>query len=194
MEERGQANRVDSPARILLVDDETPFRTALKRQLAVRGYEILDVDNGEDAIKAVRHESPEVVVLDQKMPKVDGIQTLKEIKKIRPEVQVIMLTGHGSIESARMTGKYDVFKYLPKPCPVEELVNYIEAARQERVYALARHEIPEVKRTSLRSWLIGSHNARPGVMILGALLFAVLYFMPTPARLPWGGNRSERAV
>ncbi len=176
-------NHGDSQPRILLADDEDAFRTALKKQLAVRGYEVLDVDNGEDAIKAVRHKSPEVVVLDQKMPKMDGIQTLKEIKKIRPEVQVIMLTGHGSIESARMTGRHDVFKYLPKPCPVEELVDYIEAARQERVYALARHEIPETQRKSIKSWLVGSHNARPGVMILGALLFAALYFMPAPDRL-----------
>ena len=61
---------------------------------------MLDVSNGEDAIKTVRHENPQVVILDQKMPGMDGIQTLKEIKKVRPEVQVIMLTGHGSIESA----------------------------------------------------------------------------------------------
>ncbi len=173
----------DSQPKILLVDDEDAFRAALSKQLTVRGYEVLDVDNGEEAIKVVRHELPEVVVLDQKMPKMDGIQTLKEIKKIRPEVQVIMLTGHGSIESARMTGKHDVFKYLPKPCPVEELVNYIEAARQERVYALARQEIPEIQRKNVKAWLIGSHNARPGVMILGALLFAALYFMPAPDRL-----------
>ena len=112
----------DSQPRILLVDDEDAFREPLKRQLAVRGYDVLDVDNGEDAVRSVRHESPEVVVLDQKMPNVDGIQTLKEIKKIRPEVQVIMLTGHGSIESARETGKHDVFHYLQKPCAVDELI------------------------------------------------------------------------
>ena len=183
MQERSGGKHTESRPRILLVDDEDAFRGSLKKQLMVRGYDVLDVDNGEDALKIVRHELPEVVVLDQKMPKMDGIQTLKEIKKLKPEVQVIMLTGHGSIESARMTGKHDVFKYLPKPCPVEELVNYIEAARQERVYALARHEIPEIQRRSIKSWLIGSHNARPGVMILGALLFAALYFMPAPDRL-----------
>ena len=141
------------------------------------------MDNGEDALRAVRHESPEVVVLDQKMPKVDGIQTLKEIKKIRPEVQVIMLTGHGSIESARETGKHDVFHYLQKPCPLDELIDYIEAARQERVYAMARHEIPAIQRTSLWKWLVGSHNARPGFILLGVLLFSAIAFMPTPDRM-----------
>lgn len=170
-------------AKVLLVDDEDQFRSAMKKQIAVRGYRVLDTDNGEDAIKLVRHRNPEVVILDQKMPKMDGIQTLKEIKKIRPEVQVIMLTGHGSTEAARVTGKHDVFHYMHKPCGIEELVDMIEAARQERVYALARHEIPEIKRKSLWEWLVGAHNFRPGIILLGALLFAGLYFMPTPERL-----------
>ena len=112
------------------------------------------------------------MVLDQKMPGMDGIQTLKEIKKIRPEVQVIMLTGHGSTESARVSGKHDVSFYLEKPCGIDELVSVIEAAEQERIHALARHEIPDIKRTSVEQWLIGAHNARPGVIILGLILFA----------------------
>ena len=60
------------------------------------------------------------------MPGMDGIQTLKEIKKIRPEVQVIMHTGHGSMESARLTGKHDVFCYLEKPCALDDLMQVIE--------------------------------------------------------------------
>ncbi len=183
MQENKGAKNNDSMPRVLLVDDEDSFRTALKKQLAVRGYEVFDVDNGEDALKVVRHQLPEVVVLDQKMPRSDGIQTLKEIKKIRPEVQVIMLTGYGSIEAARETGKHDVFHYLEKPCPVDELIDYIEAARQERVYAMARHEIPEVQRTSLWKWLTGSHNARPGFILLGILLFASIVLMPTSDRM-----------
>ena len=168
---------------ILLVDDEDSFRTALAKQLSVRGYKTLDVDNGEDAIKVVRHERPEVVVLDQKMPKMDGIQTLREIKKVRPEVQVIMLTGFGSMESARVTGRHDVFYYLEKPCQLEELVRIIEMARQERVYALTRHEIPNVRKDTLWTWLIGAHNHRPGFILLGVLLFAAIALMPTPKNL-----------
>jgi len=169
--------------RILLVDDEDQFRRAMKSQLSVRGYDVLDVSSGEDAIKVVRHKNPEVVVLDLKMPGMDGVQTLKELKKISPEVQVIMLTAYGSIETARQTGMHDVFYYLEKPCGVEELVKVIESAREERIYAMARHEIPDVKRTSLKSWLIGAHNARPGLIILGALLFAAIVLMPTPQSL-----------
>lgn len=157
---------------MLLVDDEHLFRRALGQQLAVRGFDVLDVDSGEEAIKVVRHENPGVVVLDQRMPGMDGIQTLREIKKIRPEVQVIMLTGHGSTESARVSGKHDVFHYLQKPCAVDELVSVINAAREERVYALARHEIPAVKKAGFRQWLAGAHHHRPGVMLLGLAVFA----------------------
>ncbi|WP_054032848.1 SLC13 family permease [Desulfatitalea tepidiphila] len=169
--------------KVLLIDDEPDFRKGLAQQLVVRNYKVLDVDNGEDAIKLVRHENPEVVILDQKMPGMDGIQTLKEIKKIRPEVQVIMHTGHGTTESARITGKHDVFRYIEKPCPIEDLIDAIQAAASERVKALARHEIPDIQRTSLKQWLIGAHNARPGIIILGAVLFLFIALMPTPKSL-----------
>ena len=91
------AHKHNSKPSILLVDDEDRFRQALVRQLQLRDFKVFDASNGEDAIKIVRHKNPEVVILDQKMPGMDGIQTLKEIKKIRPEVQVIMHTGHGCI-------------------------------------------------------------------------------------------------
>ena len=132
----------DGKPKILLIDDENDFRLGLVQQLARRNFNVLDTPNGEDAIKIVRHSNPEVVILDQKMPGMDGIQTLKEIKKVRPEVQVIMHTGHGCTESARITGKHDVFKYIEKPCPIEDLIQAIQAALDERVHALARHEIP----------------------------------------------------
>ncbi len=169
--------------RILLIDDEDRFRQALAQQLKVRDYIVLDTSNGEDAIKIVRHENPEVVILDQKMPGMDGIQTLREIKKLRPEIQVIMHTGHGSVESARLTGKHDVFCYLEKPCALDDLIKVIGDAAAERVNALARHEIPEIKRSGLKDWLIGVHNARPGIILLCLFLFAGLVLMPTPPSL-----------
>jgi solute carrier family 13 (sodium-dependent dicarboxylate transporter), member 2/3/5 len=183
MAETQDNNSTEEKPIILLIDDEDQFRTTLARRLSMRGYNVLDVDNGEDAIKIVRHDNPEVVLLDLKMPKMDGIQTLRELKNIRPEVQVIMLTGHGDVESARVTGKHDVFGYLQKPCPVDEVIEKIEAARQERHYAMARHEIPDIEEKSLWSWLIGVQNARPGIVILGALIFTFLYFLPPADRL-----------
>lgn len=177
-----QDGKKDVP-KILLIDDEDRYRVALARQLKVRGFDVLDSDNGEDAIKIVRHENPEVVILDQKMPGMDGIQTLRELKKIRPEVQIVMCTGHGSTESARLTGKYDVFAYLEKPSSIDEIINVIEGARKERTYALAKHEIPEIKNSGLFSRLIGAPNARPGIIALGVFLFFIIAFMPTPDSL-----------
>ena len=113
----------------------------------------------------------------------DGIQTLKELKKIRPEVQVIMHTAYGNIESARVTGKHDVFCYLEKPCDLDQLISMIKLAGEERTYALARHEIPVVKRSSLKEWLLGVQNARPGIILLGILIFLGIAFMPTTKQL-----------
>jgi sodium-dependent dicarboxylate transporter 2/3/5 len=170
---------------VLLIDDEHDFRKGLARQLSVRDFNVLDTASGEEAIKVVRHANPEVVILDQKMPGMDGIQTLKEIKKLKPEVQVIMHTGFGSTESARITGKHDVFRYIEKPCPLDDLIHAIKAALNERTYAMVRHEIPDIERSTILQWLIGAHNARPGIMILGAILFSALAFMPTPKSLEY---------
>ena len=159
------------------------FEKHFHRQLKLRGFNVLDTANGEDAIKIVRHENPEVVVLDQRMPQMDGIQTLKELKKIRPEVQIIMHTGHGCTESARVTGKHGVFCYLEKPCELDEMIRVIHAAREERKYELARHEIPETKRDNIKEWLLGVQNARPGIIILGIILFMLITLMPTPDKL-----------
>lgn len=183
MEVQNTANEKNEKLKVLLIDDEDRFRENLAKQLVHRGFDVLDASNGEDAIKIVRHQNPQVVVLDQKMPGMDGIQTLKEIKKLRPEVQVIMHTGHGSIESARVTGKFDVFSYLEKPCALDELIKEIRSASEERVYAMARNEIPDIQRTSVKNWLVGVQNARPGVILLGAILFLTMIFIPSPEKL-----------
>ena len=169
--------------KVLIIDDESDFRKGLAQQLYVREFDVLDADSGEEAIKIVRHARPEVIILDQKMPGMDGIQTLKEIKKIKPETQVIMHTGHGSIEAARLTGKHDVFRYLEKPCALDELIRTINDAMEERGRAMARHEIPVVEKSGWLRTLLGAPNARPGVMALGVIIFCLLALMPTPKSL-----------
>ena len=92
-------------SRLLIVDDEETFRTNLAARLKKRGYDTTVVTNGEDAIKAVRADPDiDVVLLDRKMPGMEGEQVLTEMKSFRPELQVIMLTGHGSMESAMESG------------------------------------------------------------------------------------------
>ena len=169
--------------KVLIIDDEEKFRTSLSRRLSLRGFDVTDVGDGESGIRAVRRRRPEVVILDRKMPGMAGEEVLQEIKKIAPITQVIMLTGHASLESAAETGRLEAFAYLEKPCDNEELVKAIEDAAQERLYAMARHEIPRLDAPSIWGRLWGTHNFRPGIMILGALLFAGVYLMPTPASL-----------
>jgi len=172
-------------SKVLLVDDEDRFRMSLANRLRRRGYDVIDVDNGEDAIKAARQDDAiEVAIIDLKMPKMDGIQTLKELKAFRPALQAIMLTGHGSLDSAKDAGRLDAYKYLQKPCDMEELVSVLEEARQEVIYSRARHEMPQrVGRESLGKWLIGSHNSRPLFLIIGLAAFLGVGLGPTPRSL-----------
>ena len=144
----------------------------------------MESSNGEQAIKATRRDLDiDVVLLDLKMPGLSGEQTLAELKKYRPAIQVIMLTGHGSMDSAMRTGKLEAYGYLEKPCEMGKLLGMIESAREDRPHVMARHEIPHVVKGSLKKWLIGSHNSRPGVIILGICIFALMLLAPPPKRL-----------
>ncbi len=170
--------------RVLLVDDEDKFRESMASRLRLRGYDVVDVTNGEDAIKKVRSDDEiDVVVLDRKMPGMSGEQTLKEVRTFRPAIQVIMLTGHGSLGSAMEVGKLEAFSYLQKPCELEDLIKTIEEARENKVFAMERYEIPRVEKGSAWKWLKGSHNSRPGVIMLAVLVFIGILALPTPKRL-----------
>jgi sodium-dependent dicarboxylate transporter 2/3/5 len=182
-ETKSSENSGHTKLRILVVDDESRFRKNLAERLVLRGYDVTDMDDGEKAVQFVRLNSPDVVILDRKMPKMDGEQVLKEIKKIAPEVQVIMLTGHASVGSAATSGKLDAFAYLEKPCETEDLIATIEDAAREKIHAMERHEIPRVDDSSVWNWIKGTHNSRPGIIILGALLFLAVFLSPAPKSL-----------
>lgn len=139
-------DRIEKQTKILLADDEDFFRLALKKQLHLRGYEVRDVRSGDEAISTVRNWSPEVVILDQMMPVMNGFETMKKIKKIHPGAQVIMLTGYGGAETDCEAGKPHVFMCLKKPCAMEELVAAIEAAVSESA---------QVNTVSLKQWILG---------------------------------------
>jgi sodium-dependent dicarboxylate transporter 2/3/5 len=170
--------------KILLIDDEDQFRISLAKRLKLRGYDTLALDNGMEAVKVVR-EDPEidVVILDRKMPGMSGEQVLKEIKQFRPELQVIFLTGHGSVKSAMEVGKLEAYTYLEKPCDHDRLIEVIEAARVNKSFVMERLEIPQVEKGSLRKWLVGSHNSRPGIIIFGLIIFIALILLPAPQRM-----------
>ncbi len=168
-------------SKLLLIDDEDTFRNSLSRRLKLRGYDNIALESGKTALKVVRN-NPEidVVILDRKMPDMDGEEVLKEIKEYRPELLVIMLTGHGSTESAVEAGKLDAFSYLQKPCELDKIIGAIEEARKNVARMMAHHEIPYVEKKSFRDWMIGTHSSRPGFIILGILIFIGTLMMPVP--------------
>ena len=182
-EKKAEKKKADKKIRVLLVDDEERFRTSLADRLRLRGYECEDVGDGEEAIRRARQTRPDVILLDRMMPGMPGEEVLQEIKKITPTVQVIMLTGHGSMDSAAEAGRLDAFAYLVKPCDTDKLVETLEAAAQEKQYAMARDEIPQVDPGGIWTWLKGTNQSRPGFMILGTALFALMALMPVPQGL-----------
>ena len=113
-------------AKILLVDDEVVFTNNISRLLANRGYRVTAVYDGESAIRVLEKEQFDVVVLDLRMPGIDGIITLAAIKKLGLFTEILLLTGYGSMNTAVEAMKLGAYDYLSKPCDVDELVAKIE--------------------------------------------------------------------
>ena len=113
---------------VLLVDDEREFLETLLKRLLKRRIKVKGANSGEEALKILRETPPDVVVLDVRMEGMDGIQTLREIKKIKPLVEVIMLTGHANLEVAVEGMEVGAFDYLMKPTDVDELLYKLEDA------------------------------------------------------------------
>ncbi len=123
-----------SLATVLFVDDEVPFVETITKRLNRRNLEIIPAHSGDEGLKKLKeHAGVEVVILDVKMPGMDGIETLREIKRQFPLVEVIMLTGHATVESAIEGMKLGAFDYLMKPSEIETLVTKVtEAAAKKR--------------------------------------------------------------
>jgi len=126
---------MNSEGRILVVDDEVVFARNIARILGGRGYTVETAPDGETAVATVEKDPNfSVVLLDVKMPGMGGIEALRRIKMLTPEMEAIMLTGHATVESGIEAIREGAFDYLMKPCDVEHLVEKIEAARSvERI-------------------------------------------------------------
>ena len=118
--------------RVLMVDDEKRFRATTKKLLGRRGFETILAENGEEALEKLK-ENPDVVILDIKMPGMDGHQVLREIKKRSPYLPIIMLTGHGALPSARESLVEGAYDYLTKPCDITILAGKIHEAFEHRI-------------------------------------------------------------
>lgn len=122
-----------TPISFLLVDDEQEFIEVIARRLRQRGYEVECAFSGQAALDRLEMGGIiDVVVLDVKMPGLDGIQTVKRIRKKHPLVEVIMLTGHASVQSAVGAVKHGAMDYLQKPCDIEDLIAKAQKAAQRK--------------------------------------------------------------
>ena len=114
---------------VLLVADEPAFAETVSKRLARRNFIVIQAPGGAEAIEVLdRDKRIDVVILDVKMPEMDGMHTLREIKRLFPMMEVIMLTGHGTVESAIQGMRLGAFDYLTKPCNIDKLVAKVQEA------------------------------------------------------------------
>lgn len=125
------------PSKVLLVDDEKEFVQTLSERLQMRDLTTAVVYNGEEALSYLTEEEPEVMILDLRMPGIDGVEVLRRVKKEHPQVEVIILTGHGTEKDAILTRELGAFAYLEKPVEIDKLAQTVKAAyeklRKEKV-------------------------------------------------------------
>jgi len=117
-----------TPIRLLLIDDEVGYVNVLSNRLSKRNFQVGKATSGAEAFQILRQKDFDVAVLDLKMGDMDGIEILKILKIMAPELVVIMLTGHGSAEAAREGIKQGAYDYLTKPCELNELIQKIKEA------------------------------------------------------------------
>ena len=118
--------------KILLVDDEKQFVDTLAERLAMRGFSARVAYDGPQALKAVE-EPTDVIVLDLRMPGMDGFEVLRSVKKSNPQVQVIILTGHGGDAEEQTAYRMGAYNFLKKPMDIDELLNSIRMAYRDKV-------------------------------------------------------------
>ena len=118
---------------VMLVDDEMAFVDALTKRLSKRNLDIVSAHTGYEALEKLQEkDNVDVVILDVLMPGMDGIETLREIKKVHPLVEVIMLTGHATVETGNEGMKLGAFDYLMKPCDIEKLMVKVQEAKTKK--------------------------------------------------------------
>jgi DNA-binding response OmpR family regulator len=130
--------------KVLLIDDEPQFVEVLAERLEARGFAVQTALTGDEGLAKLQEQEADVVILDVQMPGRDGVETLREIKRIKPLVEVIMLTGHATIESGIQGLKLGAYDYLMKPTDTEDLV-----AKMLRAYARKSEQEERIRRAEI---------------------------------------------
>ena len=148
----------ENKIKLLMVDDEVKFLESISKRLELKNFDVTTASNGQEAIASAEKGLFDVAVVDFKMPGMDGAQVLKTLKANHKYLEIIMLTGHATIDSAVECTKLGAFKYLEKPYDFEKLVELIKEAYENRLKKKFEHNqkrIEEIQKLSMGSSPLG---------------------------------------
>jgi DNA-binding NtrC family response regulator len=149
---------VENKINLLLVDDEEKFLKSIAARLELQGFDVTTATGGKEAIAAAEKGFFDVVVVDLKMPEMDGDQVLTLLKKRHKFLEIIILTGHATVDAAVKCSKLGAFQFLEKPYEFEKLVDIIKDAYKERLMRKFEHDnkrFEEIKKLSIGSSPLG---------------------------------------
>ena len=132
--------------KVLLVDDDVEFLDTLSERMRTRGMEVSTSSSGVEALKKVEREAYDVIILDLMMPGVDGLETLEVLKAKRPELQVILLTGHATVEKGIEAMKLGALDFLEKPVDLNLLTEKIKKAQAKKMLIVEKHNEGKIKK------------------------------------------------
>jgi DNA-binding NtrC family response regulator len=131
--------------RILLVDDEKEFTRILSERMETRGLTVVTAKNGPAALKKAEKERFDAIILDMFMPEMDGIETLKRLLEMNPDLQVIMLTGHATLEKGVEAVKLGAMDFLEKPADMDKLLAKINEAKAKKMVLVEKRTEQKIK-------------------------------------------------
>ncbi|MGD9733530.1 MAG: response regulator [Desulfamplus sp.] len=139
--------------KILLIDDETEFLEIMSERMKNRGMDVSTVASPKEAIKKVKDESYDAIIVDLMMPEMDGLETLKALKEINPDVQIIMLTGHATVEKGIEAMKLGAMDLLEKPADLNSLSEKIHKAKARKMILVEKKTEEKIKNIiSSKGW------------------------------------------
>jgi DNA-binding NtrC family response regulator len=142
----GHRRLIMSNEKVLLVDDEQEFTQVLSERMKARGLNVVTADNGPTAIQKAEAESFDAIILDIRMPGMDGIETLRRLRKINPNLQVIMLTGQASVKAGIEATKLGALDFLEKPADLKQIMEKIQEAKVNKMLLVEKENEDKIKK------------------------------------------------
>jgi DNA-binding NtrC family response regulator len=131
--------------KVLLVDDEEEFTRILSERMEARGLKVVTAENGSAALKKAEDERFDAIILDMFMPEMDGIETLKRLLEINPDLQVIMLTGHATLEKGVEAVKLGAMDFIEKPADMDKLLARISDAKAKKMVLVEKRAEEKIR-------------------------------------------------